>query len=247
MRTVTARGPGFSLSTRTEHTHLITTLRGELDIASAPALRDQLLDLLHPATSRLILDLSAVSYADASGLAVLVGTRRRAGLLGGYLHLAAPAPAVTKILSLTGLHQQLQVFPTIQAAITSPPTDTRRLDSRGGTRRGIAGGPAHPLPASAHTGRAWRSADVGELRLAIAAVLMHADAWRDADPRRQFTPALQTLARAYASASHTALIQAAQSLLLMLARRPLTPSPAVAATASRLRHLLDPDPRSARS
>ena len=70
MRTVTARGPGFSLSTRAEHTHLITTLRGELDIASAPALRDQLLDLLHPATSRLILDLSAVSYADASGLAV---------------------------------------------------------------------------------------------------------------------------------------------------------------------------------
>ena len=104
MRTVTARGPGFSLSTRAEHAHLITTLRGELDIASAPALRDQLLDLLHPATSRLILDLSAVSYADASGLAVLVGTARRAALLGGYLHLAAPAPAVTKILSLTGLH-----------------------------------------------------------------------------------------------------------------------------------------------
>src|SRR5947208_16664693 len=127
MRTVTDRGPGFSLSTRAEHAHIITTLCGELDIASAPALRDQLLDLLHPATSRLILDLSAVSYADASGLAVLVGTGRRAGLLGGYLHLAAPAPAVTKILSLTRLHQQLQVFPTIQAAITSPPTDTRGL------------------------------------------------------------------------------------------------------------------------
>ncbi len=125
MRTVTDRGPGFSLSTRTEHAHIITTLCGELDIASAPALRDQLLDLLCPATSRLVLDLSAVSYADASGLAVLVGTGRRAGLLGGFLRLAAPAPAVTRVLSLTGLHRQLEVFPTIQAAITSPPRGTR--------------------------------------------------------------------------------------------------------------------------
>ena len=40
MRTVTDRGPGFSLSTRTEHAHTIATLCGELDIASAPALRD---------------------------------------------------------------------------------------------------------------------------------------------------------------------------------------------------------------
>jgi anti-anti-sigma factor len=136
MRTVTDRGPGFSLSTRTEHARIIATLCGELDIASAPALRDQLLDLLRPATSRLVLDLSAVSYADASGLAVLVGTGRRAGLLGGFLRLAAPAPAsaVTRVLSLTGLHRQLEVFPTIQAAITSPPTGTRRLDTAPASR-----------------------------------------------------------------------------------------------------------------
>lgn len=81
MRTVTDRDPRVSLSTRTERAHLIATLCGELDIASAPTLREQLLSLLRPATSRLVLDLSAVSYADASGLAVLVGTARRARLL----------------------------------------------------------------------------------------------------------------------------------------------------------------------
>lgn len=242
MRMPTDRALGFSLSARTEGAHVIATLCGELDIASAPVLRDQLLDLLRPATSRLVLDLSAVSYADASGLAVLVGTGRRAGLLGGFLRLAAPAPAVTRVLSLTGLHGQLDSFPTIQAAITSPPSGTPHLDSSTDTRTGIAGGPAHTGSASGHAGRAWRTADAGELRLAIAAVLMHAGAWRDADPRRQFTSCLQALARAYAGANHTALTQAAQSLLLMLARRPLTPSPAVAATASRLRRLLDPTP-----
>ena len=75
---------------------------------------------------------------------------------------------------------------------------------------------------------------------------MHADAWRDADPRRRFTPALSALARAYAGTSHAALTQAADSLLSILTRQPLTHSPAVAATASRLRRLLDPDRRSGR-
>ena len=74
---------------------------------------------------------------------------------------------------------------------------------------------------------------------------MHADAWRDADPRRQFTAALHALARAYAGTSHPALAQAAQSLLPVLTSQPLTHSPAVAATASRLRRLLDPDRRPA--
>lgn len=83
---------GLSLSARTECGYVIAVLSGELDIASAPALREQLLGLLTPAASRLIIDLSAVSYADASGLAVLVGTGRRAGLLGGHLRLAAPPP-----------------------------------------------------------------------------------------------------------------------------------------------------------
>jgi anti-anti-sigma factor len=249
MHTRTDGGPGLSLSTRTERAHVIAALSGEVDIVSAPVLREQLLGLLRPAASRLILDLSAVSYADASGLAVLVGTKRRAGLLGGSLRLVAPAPAVTRVLSLTGMNRQFDIYPTVQAAITSPPGGTDRPGSGAGPGTGIAAAAAHTTPGHARTnhasrdadgGRAWRHPDAGELRRATAAVLKHADAWRDADPRRQFTPSLQALARAYASASHAALTQAAQSLLLTLARRPLTHSPAVAATASGLRRSLDP-------
>jgi anti-anti-sigma factor len=95
----------------------IAVLRGELDIASAPALREELLGLLRREASRLILDLSAVGYADASGIAVLVGCARRAGLLGGWLRLAAPAPEVVRVLSVTSLNRHLVIFPTVEAAI----------------------------------------------------------------------------------------------------------------------------------
>jgi anti-anti-sigma factor len=100
--------------------YVIAALSGELGIASAPALREQLVSLLR-AASHLIIDLSAVEHADASGLAVLVGSRRRARLLGGSLRLAAPSQEVARVLSATGLNQHLDIFPTVRAAITGQP------------------------------------------------------------------------------------------------------------------------------
>jgi anti-sigma B factor antagonist len=232
---------GLSVSSRSERGYVIAALSGELDIACAPALREQLLDLLRPAASRLVIDLSQVSYADASGLAVLVATGRRAGLLGGFLHLATPAPAVPKVRRIPAPPRRLDISPTVRAAITSPAPGQRRPDGRPDAKMDIgAAGTVHTGPARGHTERTWHAADAAELRQAIAAVLMHADAWRDADPCRRFTPALHALARAYATTSQAALTQAAHSLLSILTRQPLTYSPAVAATASRLRRLLDP-------
>ena len=75
--------------------------------------------MLRPGASRLIVDLSAVGYADASGLAVLVGAGRRAGLLGGWLRLASPTPGVARVLSVTGLDRHLATFPTVADAITA--------------------------------------------------------------------------------------------------------------------------------
>jgi anti-sigma B factor antagonist len=100
--------------------YVIAELSGDLGIASAPALREQLLDLLR-AASHLILDLSAVEHADASGLAVLVGSRRRARLLGGSLRLAAPSSEVARVLAATGMDQHLNIYPTVRAAITGQP------------------------------------------------------------------------------------------------------------------------------
>jgi anti-anti-sigma factor len=116
-----AHDASLSLTSRTKRGgYVIAALRGELGIASAPALREQLLSLLR-AASQLIIDLSAVERTDASGLAVLVGSGRRAGLLGGSLRLAAPSPAVARVLSATGMNQHLDIFPTVLAAITGQP------------------------------------------------------------------------------------------------------------------------------
>jgi anti-anti-sigma factor len=105
---------------RTERGHLVAVLSGGLDGTRATALREQLLRMLRPAASRLVLDLSLVSHVDASGLAVLVGTERRARLLGGSLRLAAVKPTVVMAVRAAGLDRVLEIYPTVQSAVSSP-------------------------------------------------------------------------------------------------------------------------------
>jgi anti-anti-sigma factor len=118
MNSGTKVSPTLDLSVRTAGGVTIAQLIGEVDIASVPALREQLLRLLRPGSSRLVIDLSEVSFCDASGLAVLVSTARRARLLGGFLHLAAMSPQVSRALQLAGLLRNFAIFPTVQAAAT---------------------------------------------------------------------------------------------------------------------------------
>jgi anti-anti-sigma factor len=162
---------------------VIVTLGDDLDIVSAPAVRERLLSLLRPDASRLVIDMSAIRYADASGLAVLVSTQRRAVLLGGTLRLAAMQPEVARVLTVTGFSRRLAAYPTVQAAIAG-----RKLSIRTVLLVTSQAVKVHALLAKA---QAELGPDSGELRAAVAALLANADAWRDADPRRRFSPALR--------------------------------------------------------
>jgi anti-sigma B factor antagonist len=237
MCAATAAHPSIKLLAQTGNGITIAELTGDLDIASAPALREPFLSLLRPGPSRLVIDLSQVSFADASGLAVLVSTARRARLLGGFLHLAAASAPVIHVLNITGLHRTFAIFPTVQDAATG-----KRGAQHGNT--GAAAGARtaglQPRPASTHTRRPPVPANASEVREAAASLLTHADAWHDADPRRRITPALRAMARACDGTDDQALDTAARSVLSALARHPLTHSPAVAATATRLRQVLNP-------
>jgi anti-sigma B factor antagonist len=112
--------PDPELSVRSQDGYTVVTISGELDIASAPVLRERLMDLLRPGASRIVIELSGVIFCDASGLAVLVGASRRASLLGGVLRLAAPAPPVATVLRLTGLDSRFEIFDSAPTAIGAP-------------------------------------------------------------------------------------------------------------------------------
>ncbi len=139
-------GPGLFVTSRAERDGcVIAVLEGALDIASAPALREEIRGLLRPGASRLIIDLSAVGAADASGVAVLVGTGRRAGLLGGWLRLASPTSEVARVLSATGLDGHFATFPAVADAITGRRPDAGAADAATDAARRVA--PSWPAAA----------------------------------------------------------------------------------------------------
>lgn len=151
--------PSLSVSARTVGGITMVELAGELDIASTSALREQLLGLLRPGSSRLLVDLSMVSLCDASGLAVLVGIGRRARLLGGFLHLAAVSPQADRVLHITGLHRHLPISPL--SARPQPPAPTPgtaelarspRLPLASGWPWMLGAGPSSPETEGAVTG-----------------------------------------------------------------------------------------------
>jgi anti-anti-sigma factor len=109
--------------------HIIVSLCDDLDFAAAPALRERLIDVLHRGTDLLILDLSHVPSCDAAGLAVLIGTQRRAGLLGITMRLVAPSLPVTKVLDSTGLKRAFTICSDLSFALARECHEPARLAS----------------------------------------------------------------------------------------------------------------------
>jgi len=80
------------------------SVAGEIDLYTAPRLHSALMSALGASTPvQLVVDMAGVEFCDSTGMNVLLSCLRRARERGGELEIAAPKPAVRKILQVTGL------------------------------------------------------------------------------------------------------------------------------------------------
>ena len=94
----------LNVSSRFHDDHTIVTICGEIDLYTAPRLHSELAGLLADGMpARVVVDMSGVEFCDSTGMNVLLSCLRRARERGGELEIAAPKPAVRKILQVTGL------------------------------------------------------------------------------------------------------------------------------------------------
>lgn len=93
--------------------HTVVGVTGEIDVASAPALRDRLLGLLNRGTCSLVVDLRGVTFMDSTGVGSLLRIHHRQSLLGGSVHFVADQHAVLRVLDLMQLRKRLHVTPTV--------------------------------------------------------------------------------------------------------------------------------------
>lgn len=88
-------------------------LHGELDVASAPTLRDCVVTLISEGRTNIVFDCSALDFVDSTGLGVFIGTRARALAANGTVALEGVKPALQRLLTVSGIDG---LFPTGAAA-----------------------------------------------------------------------------------------------------------------------------------
>jgi anti-sigma B factor antagonist len=87
------------------------SLRGELDVATAAGLSEQLAAVNRTGVSELTVDLSRLTYLDAAGVSPLVAEQQRATASGIKLRIESPTAFVRDLLTVTGLIDYLTVSP----------------------------------------------------------------------------------------------------------------------------------------
>lgn len=88
----------------------IVRIGGELDMLTAPRLRDALFPVVSDADADVALDLDRVTFLGSNGLGVLVEVARRAQDTGAALRLVAGTRVVNRPLTLTGLDEVLDLY-----------------------------------------------------------------------------------------------------------------------------------------
>ena len=109
----------LNVSSRSQGDHAIVIATGEIDLYTAPRLQSELAEVIANAApaSRIVVDMSGVEFCDSTGMNILLSCLRQVRERGGELELAAPRPAVMKILQVTALDS---VFTIVPAPATLP-------------------------------------------------------------------------------------------------------------------------------
>ena len=97
----------------------VIDVQGEIDMYTAPRLRELLIDLVSKGSYQLVVNLGKVGFLDSTGLGVLVGGLRRVRAHDGSLDLVCTQQPILKIFRLTGLTEVFGNYETVDQAIAA--------------------------------------------------------------------------------------------------------------------------------
>ncbi|MEU1202073.1 STAS domain-containing protein [Streptomyces sp. NPDC005813] len=95
----------------------LVTVEGDLDVETAPELRHHLSGQVRAGRRHLLIDLAAVPFMDSSGINAILKALEETRLAGGSIRLVSPAPAVRRVLDLTGVNLAIASSDSVDAAL----------------------------------------------------------------------------------------------------------------------------------
>ena len=88
----------------------VIELEGEVDVYTAPQLKQQMISLLEGGSRRMVVDLTKVEYLDSTALGVLIGGLKRMREQDGNMVLVCPSPRIRRVFEITGLDKIFDIY-----------------------------------------------------------------------------------------------------------------------------------------
>ena len=96
---------------------VVCFLEGEININNSPELRKAFDGLIAKSEKKVIIDFSAVTYIDSSGLATLIEMFQRLKKIGGRLRFSNMDQKIKNVFEITKLHKLFEIFDTQELAL----------------------------------------------------------------------------------------------------------------------------------
>jgi anti-sigma B factor antagonist len=97
----------------------VVTVRGELDIATSPQVRELLSGAATDGARPLVIDLVECEFIDSTGLAALLHGAKPAQNGQSHVAIVSPGGDVRRMLELTAIDKTIPVFETLDQAVTA--------------------------------------------------------------------------------------------------------------------------------
>src|SRR5258707_12847530 len=97
----------------------IVDVEGEIDVYTAPRLRELLIDLVNNGHYQLVVNMEKVEFLDSTGLGVLVGGLKRGRAHDRSLDLVCTQERILEIFRITELNKVFGIHDTVDEAITA--------------------------------------------------------------------------------------------------------------------------------
>jgi anti-sigma B factor antagonist len=111
----------LSVVTRREGVRTVISVTGEIDVYTAPTLRERLNELVADGEYHLVVDMAGVDFLDSTGLGVLVGGLKRARSHEGTLQLVCDQEKILKVFRITGLTKVFPIHASLGDALALGP------------------------------------------------------------------------------------------------------------------------------
>jgi anti-anti-sigma factor len=110
----------FQLEVRNEERAAVIVLSGELDLASAPALEEELERATANGAKLIILDMRELRFIDSTGLSLLIKAHRQAEASGYQFAVVRGRRQVQRLLGLTGIEDRITVIDSPDELLATP-------------------------------------------------------------------------------------------------------------------------------